>query len=86
MFLTLQDEIWVADTLPFLMFGKNNVKTFVPTPSECSSRSMYFNKITAVVWSLHLHLVSTRTITADESKAMMREFLDFTSVTKAKIN
>lgn len=77
--LTLADEMWLAKTLPFLMFGSQNVKEYASFPGKTECRKHFFQTIEYDVWLVHLTLLLSGDITKTESETMLKEFENYTS-------
>lgn len=78
--ITVQDEIWLSEWLPFLFAGKHNV-ALLGVHSACTSRDWYFSRLAYNVALAHLVFVTTRDITPYESTAMRRVLTDYVAAT-----
>ena len=75
--LTLQDELWLASSLPFLMFGASNVEAYAPRPNPNQNRKHYFQRVGSALWLVHLALVKSGDISLAESRAVINEFENY---------
>lgn len=78
--ITVQDEIWLSEWMPFLFAGKHNATLFDVQPDHMS-RDWYFSRIEYNLTLAHLVLVAARDITAQESTAMQRVLADYVAAT-----
>jgi len=65
--LTSADHLWIAEWVPFLMFGTQNVSLFA-FPGMCRKR--YFSRLGNAIWTVHVHLVLHHRISMGESTAI----------------
>tara|TARA_B110000967_G_scaffold171327_1_gene181752 strand:- start:32 stop:346 length:315 start_codon:yes stop_codon:yes gene_type:complete len=73
--VTVQDELWMSEWLPFLFFGKHNVDLF--NVSSRQPRRMMFVRIGWAVWLTHLTLLKSGDISRGESDCMRSLLEDY---------
>lgn len=73
--VTVQDELWMSEWLPFLFFGKHNIDVF--NISSQQPRRMMFVHIGWAVWLTHLSLIKCGDITRKESDCMRKLLEDY---------
>lgn len=74
--ITVRDELWLNEWIPFLFAGKHNAALF-NTQVEGMSREHVFSRLEYAITLTHLVLVVAGDITQQESTAMQRVFTQY---------
>lgn len=69
--ITVADELWLAEWIPFLFAGRDNVSLF-GLRFRGASRRQFFLELGYAVWLTHLTLRAAGDITDEESVVMQQ--------------